>query len=182
MYAAKKNVMTAALFLSLGLILPFFTMQLPQFGNMLLPMHIPILLCGFICGPRYGAFVGLLTPVLRSLLFGLPPLFPIALLMAFELTAYGFMTGWLSHRFPRKPVYLWLSLIIAMLVGRLAWGMAAYVLFSFGETALTWQHFLNATILLAIPGIALQLLIIPPLVLMIDRLTTVQVPYDSKST
>lgn len=169
MQTAQKNMITAALFLSLGLILPFFTMQVPQFGNMLLPMHIPVLLCGFICGPRYGGLVGFVTPLLRSVLFGMPPLVPIALLMAFELATYGFISGWLVQRLPRTPLYLWLSLIVAMVAGRLVWGLVAYIVFSFGETALTWQMFVNATVLAAVPGIILQLLIVPPLVLLIDR-------------
>ena len=63
---------TAALFLALALLLPSLTMQLDTIGNMLLPMHIPILLCGLICGWKYGAAVGFITPLLRSFLFGIP--------------------------------------------------------------------------------------------------------------
>ena len=80
-----KNMTLAALFLALGLVLPFFTGQIPQIGSMLLPMHIPVFLCGLICGWQYGAAVGFVVPLMRSVLFGMPPLFPTATAMAFEL-------------------------------------------------------------------------------------------------
>ena len=88
----KKNVLSA-LFLALGLVLPFFTGQIPQIGKMLLPMHIPAMLCGFICGPVYGLIVGALMPLCRSAWFHMPQLYPTAIAMAFELGAYGFIAG-----------------------------------------------------------------------------------------
>ena len=97
---STKKVALAGLFLALGLLLPFLTGQIPQIGNMLLPMHIPVLLCGYFCGWRYGLAVGAAAPLLRSALFGLPPMFPIAVAMAFELAVYGLMTGLLYKRFP----------------------------------------------------------------------------------
>ena len=80
-----KQLTLAALFLALGLVLPFFTGQIPQIGSMLLPMHIPVFLCGLICGWQYGAAVGFVTPLLRSALFGMPPLFPTAAAMPLEI-------------------------------------------------------------------------------------------------
>jgi thiamine transporter ThiT len=81
------------MFVALGLILPFFTGQIPKVGSMMLPMHIPVLLCGLICGWKYGLMAGAVLPLLRSALFGMPPLFPTAAAMAFELAAYGFLSG-----------------------------------------------------------------------------------------
>ena len=78
-----KKLTLSAMFLAIGMILPFFTGQIPRIGNMLLPMHIPVLLCGLICGWQYGAAVGLVLPLLRSMTLGMPPLFPTATAMAF---------------------------------------------------------------------------------------------------
>ena len=95
------RLVLAALFLALGMILPFFTAQIPEIGSMLLPMHIPVLVCGFVCGWKYGLIVGLLTPLLRSMTFSMPPLFPSATAMAFEMAAYGAICGLMYERLPR---------------------------------------------------------------------------------
>ena len=94
-----KKLVLSGVFLALGMVLPFLTMQVPYIGNMLLPMHIPVLLCGFICGAPYGIIVGLITPLLRSVIFSVPKLFPMACGMAFELASYGFLTGFLCKLF-----------------------------------------------------------------------------------
>ena len=93
-----QNFVLAAMFMALGLVLPFLTGQIQQIGNMLLPMHLPVLVCGLICGWQYGAVVGFVLPLLRFVLFGMPPIYPMGVSMAFELAAYGFLVGWLySH-------------------------------------------------------------------------------------
>ena len=84
-----RRLTYAALFLALALVLPFLTGQIPRIGSMLCPMHFPALLCGFVCGWPYGLAVGLIAPVLRSALFGMPPMYPTAVAMALELAAYG---------------------------------------------------------------------------------------------
>ena len=88
----------SAIFLAIGLLLPCVTMNIPTVGKMLCPMHIPVLLCGFICGWPYGLIVGFITPLLRSVTFGMPVMMPNAVCMAFELAAYGFVTGFLSKK------------------------------------------------------------------------------------
>ena len=80
-----KKMVLSALLLALGMILPMLTMQIPTIGNMLLPMHIPVLLCGFICGAPYGAMIGFALPIIKSIVFGTPILMPNALAMSFEL-------------------------------------------------------------------------------------------------
>ena len=75
----------AGMLFALGLVLPFLTGQIPEIGNLLLPMHLPVLLCGFVCGGIYGSIVGFTLPLVRSLIFGMPALFPSAVTMAFEL-------------------------------------------------------------------------------------------------
>ena len=93
-----RSIVLAALFLALAFVLPMVTGHVPQVGNMLCPMHFPILLCGFVLGGPWGLAVGFAAPLLRSVLFGMPPLYPIALSMAFELAAYGAVSGWLYRR------------------------------------------------------------------------------------
>ena len=93
-----RNIVLSALFLALGFVLPFFTMQIPSIGSMLLPMHIPVIICGFVCGAPLGVIVGFILPLLRSLIFTMPPMFPTAIAMAFELAAYGMISGYLYNR------------------------------------------------------------------------------------
>lgn len=164
-----RNLVLAGLFLALGLLLPFLTGQIPQIGNMLLPMHIPVLLCGYFCGWQYGLAVGAMTPLLRSALLGMPPLFPIATAMAFELAVYGLMTGLLYKRFPKKAGYTYAVLLISMIAGRVVWGAVSFVFYGFGDTAFTWEMFMGGAILKALPGIALQLILIPILVMALNK-------------
>ena len=99
-----QKLTLAALFLALAYMMPFLTGQIPEFGSMLCPMHIPVLLCGFFCGSGWGAAVGFLAPLLRSAILGMPPMFPKAVCMALELAAYGAMTGWMYRLLPRKKL------------------------------------------------------------------------------
>ena len=115
-----RKIVLAGLMIALAIILPFATGQIPQIGSMLLPMHIPVLLCGFICGWKYGLAVGFIVPLLRSMMFGMPPMMT-AIAMAFELAAYGVITGLLYKVLPGKKVKVYISLIVAMLVGRIVW-------------------------------------------------------------
>lgn len=163
-----RDLVLAALFLALGLMLPFLTAQIPEIGSMLLPMHIPVLLCGFVLGWKWGLAVGFITPLFRTLLFSMPPLLT-ALPMAFELAAYGILTGLLYHLFRRKPVSVYLTLILAMLGGRLVWGAARFVMFFFG-TEFSLPLFIAGAFTNALPGMILQLVLIPPLVLALRRL------------
>ncbi len=117
------NFNLSAVFIALGLILPFLTGQIQQIGTMLLPMHIPVLLCGLICGWKYGLFIGFILPPLRSVIFGMPPMFPTAIAMAFELATYGVVIGFLYQRSNKKSVAsVYRSMIGAMISGRIVWG------------------------------------------------------------
>ena len=157
------------MFLALGLVLPFLTMQIPQFGSMLLPMHLPVLLCGFVCGWPYGLLVGVITPLLRSALFAMPPLYPVAIAMAFELATYGILAGLLYKLLPKKTLNIYISLILAMLGGGIVWGVVQTVLLGFGGNAFTWQAFIGGAFATALPGIILQLVLIPILVMALKR-------------
>ena len=160
-----RRLVLAAMFLALGLVLPFLTGQIPQFGSMLLPMHLPVLLCGFVCGGPLGLAVGAITPVLRSALFSMPQMFPTAVAMAFELATYGLVTGLLYRRLPKTVPMLFAALLAAMAAGRLVWAAATFLL----TGSLTLQAFLTGALLTAWPGIVLQLVLVPALVLALRR-------------
>ncbi|MBO5486874.1 MAG: ECF transporter S component [Eubacterium sp.] len=163
-----KKMIQAAFFVALGLILPFLTGQIPEVGSALLPMHLPILICGYICGWKYGLIAGFITPLLRSLLFSMPPL-PTAICMAFELAAYGAVIGILYQRLKNSKFRIYLSLLAAMIIGRLVWGAASIVVYGLSSTAFTWQMFLTGALLSAIPGIILQVVLIPILVMALEK-------------
>ena len=164
----KKNQVLkltyAGLCLALCLVLPFLTGQIPQIGSMLLPMHIPVLLCGFLCGPWWGLGVGLVAPILRSLIFHMPPLFPTATAMAFELAAYGLLSGLCYKLLPKKTPYLYCSLLIAMVGGRLVWGLVMSLLMGLSGKGFTLAAFWAGAFVNAWPGILLQIILIPPVV------------------
>lgn len=158
------RLVLSGLFLALSLVFPFLTGQIKTFGNALLPMHIPIFLCGFICGPVFGAVVGFAAPLIRSVAFGMPALFPTAVAMAFELCAYGAVSGFMYRALPKKLPFLYLSLVSSMLIGRGIWGLASLVLFKIAGSPFSWSLFLGAAFVHAVPGIVAQLIFIPILI------------------
>ena len=164
-----KRLIYAALCLALCMVLPLLTGQIPQIGKRLSPMHIPVLLCGFLCGWPWGLAVGVIAPFLRSILFGMPSLYPDAVCMAFELAAYGAVAGILYKVLPRKPWSVFVSLICAMIAGRLVWGAVKWLLLGLSGTPFTPEMFLSGAVLNAIPGIILHLVLIPPIVLALNK-------------
>jgi len=165
----KKLSITAMLF-AVGLVLPFLTGQIPQIGSMLLPLHIPVFLCGLICGWRYGLFLGFALPLVRSLLFTMPPMYPTALAMAFELASYGLICGLVYNKEGYYCIRsLYRSLLLAMAGGRVVWGFAMIALLGIKGNVFTWQAFLAGSLLNAVPGIVLQLVLIPALMLALNK-------------
>lgn len=165
-----KKLVLSAMFLAIALILPFFTGQIPQIGSMLLPMHLPVLLCGFLCGGGWGAGVGLLAPLLRSVLFQMPPMYPTAVAMAVEMAVYGLVCGLLYILFKNRGIIgIYCSLIPAMLVGRLVWGVTMLALLGVKGEAFTWAAFLSGAFIKAVPGIILQLILIPTIMFLLQR-------------
>lgn len=163
------KMVLSALFLALAYVMPFLTGQVPEIGSKLCPLHIPVLLCGFICGPVWGAIVGFIAPLLRSLTMGVPVLFPKAVCMAFEIAAYGAVTGLMHRWLPRKKPYIYVSLLSAMVVGRLIWGAAMYVCMGIKGGAFTLAAFVAGAFTNAIPGIIVQIVLIPILVMILDN-------------
>lgn len=160
-----KNLVFSGLFLAVGIVLPIFTGQIKEIGDSLLPMHIPVMLCGFLCGWKYGFSVGLILPFIRSLIFGMPPLYPNAIWMAVELATYGLVVGVLHAKMKKiKRGRIALPLIAAMVIGRIMWGISKAVLLGIGGKAFTINAFIVGGFIDAIPGIIIQLILIPLIV------------------
>ncbi|MBO5671489.1 MAG: ECF transporter S component [Clostridia bacterium] len=165
-----RQVVLSAMFLSIGLVLPFLTGQIPEIGKMLLPMYIPVLLCGLICGWKYGLAVGFVMPILRSLIFTMPVMFPEAVSMAFELATYGAVIGFTFGRAKWQCIRsLYRCMLTAMIAGRLVWGVVKALLLGFTGDALTFSAFMAGAVLNAVPGIILQLILVPAVMLALDR-------------
>ena len=164
-----KKMILSAFFLALGLVMPFITGQIPEIGSMLLPMHIPVLICGFVCGWKYGGLVGFIVPLMRSVIWGMPPIMT-AIGMAFELATYGIITGFLYKRLPKSKFLLYGELVVAMILGRVVWGAVSIVIYGLQGNAFSWQIFLGGALLNAIPGIILQIVLVPVLVMALQRL------------
>ncbi len=165
------KMVLAAMLLALSMVLPFLTGQIPQIGKALCPMHIPVLLCGFFCGPWYALAVGFTAPLLRFALFGMPVIMPTGIAMCFELATYGFMAGFLYKRLPKKKGFIYVALVAAMLCGRLVWGVARVVLFGLGKSEFGWAAFISGAFIDAIPGIIVQIVLIPVIVMALKKNT-----------
>lgn len=165
-----KKLTLSAMFLAIGMVLPFLTGQIPQIGNMMLPMHIPVLLCGLICGWQYGAVLGFILPLVRYLVFGMPVLFPTGTAMAFELMTYGLVIG-LIYSFSRWKciISLYRALIGAMIAGRIVWAAAQMILLGVSGGTFTMKMFLAGAFFNAVPGIIIQLVLIPTVMVALGR-------------
>ncbi len=164
-----RRLTYAALYLAIAMVLPLITGQIPEIGSALCPMHIPALLCGFMCGWPWGLAVGFIAPLLRSVVFGMPTMFPGAVAMAFELAVYGGMAGFLQQKLPRRKGVTFAVLLISMIMGRIVWGTVRVVLAGLSGSTFTWALFLAGAFTNAIPGIILQLVLIPILVVAMER-------------
>ena len=164
-----RRMTYAALYLAIAMVLPFVTGQIPQIGQALCPMHIPALLCGFMCGWPWGAAVGFIAPLLRSVVFGMPPMLPTGVAMAFELAVYGGMTGLLRRKLPPKAGFAYPVLVIAMIAGRIASGAVHVALAGLSGSEYTWKIFFAGLVIDTIPGMILQLTLIPVLVIAMER-------------
>ena len=164
------KLVLSALFLSIGLVLPLLTSQIKEIGDTLLPMHIPVMLCGVICGAYYGFSIGLILPFLRSIIFSMPPMYPNALWMALELASYGLVIGVLyTHLKSGGLKRIYISLLSAMLVGRMVWGIAKVILLGLNGKAFTFAAFITGGFIDALPGIILQLILIPLILEVINK-------------
>ena len=174
---SKKNpvrrLTAAAVCLALCLVLPFLTGQIPQIGSALCPMHLPVLLAGFVCGPWWALVVGAIAPLLRHALFSMPPILT-ALGMTFELAAYGLFSGLLYHKSKKTVKSIYISLAAAMILGRLVWGIATVVIAGVSGGVFTWSAFAAGAVLNAIPGILVQIILIPVIVVALQKASVIE--------
>ena len=164
-----RDLVLAALFLALAFVLPMITGHVPQIGNMLCPMHFPVLLAGFVLGGPWGLALGFIAPLLRSLLFGMPPMFPIAISMAFEMAAYGVVSGWMYRKVPHTLPMTYATLVTAMVAGRLVWGAVRFVLAGLTGSSFPFSAFLSGALFTAVPGIIAQLVLIPLIITALQK-------------
>ncbi len=160
-----RNTVFAAMFLALSFVLPFFTGQIQQIGSMLLPMHIPIILCSLFCSKEYGLLVGLIAPVMRSAIFNMPPMYPTAIAMSVKLAVLGFLVGFIYEKLKKQNIAsLYISMVLSILISRLFWAGAMCLLLGTGENGFTLSMFFTMAFVKAFPGIALQLVLVPAIV------------------
>lgn len=164
-----RKLTHSALYLAIAMVLPFLTGQIPEIGAMLCPMHIPALLCGYVCGWPWGMAVGFIAPLLRSMIWGMPPMFPVAIAMAFELAVYGAVAGMLYQALPKNRWRVYPSLFAAMVAGRVVWGIVRFLLAGLQNTAFSFDMFLSGAVLTAVPGIILQVILIPVIVIALEK-------------
>lgn len=165
---SSRLLTRSALCLALCLVLPFLTGQIPQIGSALSPMHLPVLLAGYLCGPWWAMLVGFTAPLLRHLLFSMPPLLT-AIAMSAELAAYGAVSGLMYRKLPKNLPGIYTSLITAMICGRILWGVARVLMTGVSGESFTWSLFMAGAFTNAIPGILLQLILIPILVIALQK-------------
>ena len=164
---STKHMILAALCLAIAFILPTVTGQ--AINKIWCPMHIAIFLCAYITDRKWGVLVGFSAPLLRGLLFGMPPLFPTGIAMAFELATYGFLSGLLNEKLPKKNGTIYVSLLCAMICGRVVWGLVSWALYTLVGNPFTWKVFITGALLTAWPGIILQIAVIPLLVMSLRK-------------
>lgn len=162
------NLVVAALCVALGVVLPIAVHGVPNAGSVLLPMHIPVLLCGLLCGPVYGLACGVLAPLMSSLITAMPgPAYLPSMIC--ELAVYGVIAGLLIvfvHT-KSKTADIYISLVGAMIAGRIIYGVVNALIFRAGEYSMTiW---LTASFVTALPGIIIQLILLPLIVLGLRR-------------
>ncbi len=158
------KLVVSALMLALSIILPtVIGMGSQRLGQIFLPMHIPVMLCGIICGTPYGIIIGLSAPLLKSVITGLPVM-TAAVSMAFELATYGGMCGMLYKLFPKKIGFIYPNLLLSMIVGRIVNGSINYLITTASDNEFVLSSFITLTTVNALPGIVIQLALIPLIV------------------
>lgn len=164
-----KKIVLAGLFIAFGIILPMIFHQFNMGGPVFLPMHIPVLLCGLFLGPIEGLMVGIITPILSSLLTGMPKLYPMLVIMIFELGTYGFVAGYFNKMFPNRT---FLSLIAGMIDGRITAGIVVFILVKFfGLEGMNPIPYIKGAIVMGLPGIIIQITFVPILVKLMRKAT-----------
>lgn len=166
------RMIVVAVLLALGMVLPFLTGQIPAIGQAISPLHIPAFIAGLTCGWGWGMALGLVLPILRSFVFGMPPLVAVAAPMAFELAAYAGVCGalypWLQGRMKRLPAML-AALVIAMVAGRIVGGAAKAIVMGITGSSFTFSMFISSYFVTTAPGALIHLIVVPVVVLALEK-------------
>ena len=177
MISKTKKVVISGLLIALNLILPqIFHLFGQQAGKILLPMHIGVLIAGLLLGSVWGIGVGVVTPILSFLITGMPPMAYLPSMLC-ELAAYGLAAGVLRRfvRTGKRPLDLYIQLVSAMLIGRLVYGVMNALIFSAGNYS--FAVFVSGAFVTALPGIVIQLVLLPAVVLLLEKARLVEKPY-----
>jgi riboflavin transporter FmnP len=174
-----EKIVLSGLFIAIGVILPSL-FHAAGIGQQVSPMHFPALLAGVLLGWKYGLAVGLLTPLLSGLMFGMPPLFPTATVMAMELGTYALVSGIVTEKIKlfKNPIHnIYLGLLLAMLAGRGVYGLSYALIMGINGQTYGFSLYLNSVLIQTWPGIILQFLIIPPIFVIYQKRITAQSKY-----
>ena len=165
-----KKLTLTAMFLSLGIVLPMLFGQVPQIGSMLLPMHIPVFLCAFICGCKYSVPMSFILPLLRTVLFSRPKMYPDAIAIAFELAVYALVAGIIFGVFSKKDLKaVYVSMLSAMILGRVVRILVQMALLGLKGEIFTLGAVFSSVVITGIPGIILQLIAVPLILFILKR-------------
>ena len=165
-----KKLTLTAMFLSLGIVLPMLFGQVPQIGSMLLPMHIPVFLCAFICGWKYSVPMSFILPLLRTVLFSRPKMYPDAISIAFELAVYALVAGIIFGVFSKKDLKaVYVSMLSAMILGRVVRILVQMALLGLKGEIFTLGAVFSSVVITGIPGIILQLIAVPLILFILKR-------------
>lgn len=175
MMSTPKKMTITAICAALCVVLPMAFHAIPNGGSILLPMHIPVLLCGLVCGWPYGFVCGLLGPFLSCIATGMPPMAMLPGMMV-ECGVYGLVCGLMMRyvRTGKATVDLYLSMITAMVLGRVVAGLAKSLIFAPGTAPFAW---VTTSLLTGIPGIVIQLVLMPLLIFTLTRANLVPKRY-----
>jgi riboflavin transporter FmnP len=165
MHSSVRFITRTALFLALAILLPIAFHQFGLGGRIFLPMHIPVLLAGFIVGPVSGVIVGLLSPLTSFLFTSMPPAYAVPL-MSIELPLYGLAAG-LAYQRLRLNVYI--ALVVALIVGRLGFALGLLILGQVLQLPYGITEFFSASVVTGLPGIIVQIVLLPPIVAALMR-------------
>lgn len=162
-----KKVVLGGFFVGLGVLIPMIFHMVNMGGPVFLPMHIPVLLAGFILGGRYGFLVGLITPIISSVITGMPPMIPILPIMVVELSLYGLISGILFNKVKLNTL---LSLVLSMICGRAGGFLTVYIMANIlGFKKLNAVMWIKTGLVTGIPGIVIQLILIPTLLHILSK-------------
>ena len=171
----KKAILTAAC-IALCVALPMAFHAIPNAGNIYCPMHMPVLLCGLVCGWPFGLLCGVAGPLLSALFTGMPSMAYLPS-MIIELAVYGLTTGLIMQFVHTKKMMadLYISLIAALLAGRIAAGAARALLFASGGYSM--EAWITGYFVTALPGLLIQLALLPAIAYALEKARLIPVRY-----